>query len=83
MAKDKVYVQHKMKQKEKELFDWLESGAYLYVCGSKEPMSVDVENTLIRLVQTAGNKTAAEAEAYVANLKEEWPLPERCVLKGF
>lgn len=70
-GKDKVYVQHKMKQKEEELFNWLESGAYLYVCGSKEPMSVDVENTLIEIVQAAGSKTLAEAENYIAQLKEE------------
>ena len=70
-SKEKVYVQHKMKQKGRELFDWLESGAYLYVCGSKEPMSVDVENALINIVQECGNKTVAEAEAYVAQLKED------------
>ena len=70
-GRDKVYVQHKMQQKANELFSWLDSGAYLYVCGSKEPMSVDVENALIQIVQTAGNKTLADAEAYVEKLKEE------------
>lgn len=70
-SKEKVYVQHKMKKKEGELFQWLQNGAYLYVCGSKEPMSVDVENTLINIVQEVGGKTAAEAEAYVQQLKEE------------
>ena len=43
----KVYVQHKMQKHATELFHWLESGAHVYVCGAKEPMSMDVENTLL------------------------------------
>ena len=70
-GKDKVYVQHKMKKQQQEFYNWLQNGAYLYVCGSKEPMSVDVENTLLQIVQDAGVKTVSEAEAYVAQLKEE------------
>jgi sulfite reductase (NADPH) flavoprotein alpha-component len=70
-GKDKVYVQHKMKKQQAELYNWLQNGAYLYVCGSKEPMSMDVENTLINIIQEVGNKTIEEAEAFVAQLKEE------------
>jgi sulfite reductase (NADPH) flavoprotein alpha-component len=48
--KRKIYVQDRMKEKSAELLDWLEGGARLYVCGSKTPMSEDVENTLLELV---------------------------------
>lgn len=70
-GRDKVYVQHKMQKERKELFSWLQSGATLYVCGTKEPMSVDVENTLIQIIEAEGIKTREDAEAYVAQLKED------------
>ena len=67
---EKVYVQHKMHRHASELFAWLQSGAHLYVCGAKQPMSVDVENTLLSIIRQEGNKNAAQAEAYLDELKE-------------
>lgn len=69
--KEKVYVQHKMLKHGQELYDWLESGASLYVCGAKEPMSVDVEDTLMQIVEKFGDKTIEEAVQFVEDLKEE------------
>lgn len=66
----KVYVQHKMQLQAAELFSWLEAGAYVYICGAKEPMSVDVENTLLAIIQQQGKKNAAQAESYLDELKE-------------
>ena len=67
---EKVYVQHKMQQRSAELFQWLESGAHVYVCGAKEPMSVDVENTLLDVIRREGKKNAAQAESYLDELRE-------------
>lgn len=67
----KIYVQHKMVQYGAAFFEWLQQGAYVYVCGAKEPMSVDVENTLLYIVQKHGNLTIAQAEEYLERLKEE------------
>ncbi|MEI6948355.1 flavodoxin domain-containing protein [Paraflavisolibacter sp. H34] len=69
--KEKVYVQHKMLQYGEELYNWISSGASVYVCGAKEPMSVDVEATLLQIVQQYGNKSADAAAQYVAQLKED------------
>jgi sulfite reductase (NADPH) flavoprotein alpha-component len=66
----KVYVQHKMEQRAAEVFDWLENGAHIYVCGAKEPMSVDVENTLLGIIREQGNKTSDQAANYLDELKE-------------
>jgi sulfite reductase (NADPH) flavoprotein alpha-component len=54
----KVYVQHRMQQQAAGLFQWLESGAHLYLCAGKEPMSVDVENTLLEIIRQEGNRNA-------------------------
>jgi sulfite reductase (NADPH) flavoprotein alpha-component len=67
---EKVYVQHKMQRQSAELFSWIESGAFLYVCGAKEPMSLDVEHTLLDIIRREGNRNAAQAEAYLEELKE-------------
>ena len=69
--KEKIYVQHKMKKKGKELYEWLQNGASVYVCGAKDPMSRDVENTLAEIIQTHGKKKQEEAFELINQLKSE------------
>jgi len=68
--KEKVYVQHKMEKHSAELYRWLESGAHVYICGAREPMSVDVEKTLLGIIRKEGGKTNGQAEAYLEELIE-------------
>jgi sulfite reductase (NADPH) flavoprotein alpha-component len=68
---EKIYVQHKLKKKGKEVYDWLQSGSTFYVCGTKDPMSVDVENALAEIIQTHGNKKETEAFEFINELKSE------------
>lgn len=68
---EKVYVQHKMLRYASEFYEWLENGAHIYICGAKEPMSVDVENTLLLIIRQCGNKSLQEANEYLNALKEE------------
>jgi sulfite reductase (NADPH) flavoprotein alpha-component len=67
---NKRYVQHKMTKQGAELFRWLEGGAYLYVCGSKDPMSVDVEHALLDIIRVHGDRSSSGAENYLSELKE-------------
>lgn len=67
---EKVYVQHKMLKQSAELFEWINAGAHIYICGAKEPMSMDVEQTLIEIITQSGGKKEAEAIAYLDELKE-------------
>jgi len=67
----KIYVQDKMKKYGAEFFEWLQAGAYIYLCGAKEPMSVDVEQALLDIIKQFGNKKDSEAVAYLDKLKEE------------
>ena len=69
--KEKIYVQHRLLEHAADVYQWLEGGAYLYICGAKEPMSVDVEATLIQVAQAQGGKTAEEAVVWLEVLKEE------------
>jgi sulfite reductase (NADPH) flavoprotein alpha-component len=67
----KVYVQDRMRENAKELFDWLEAGAAFYVCGDASRMAKDVDAALQEIVQVASNATPASASEYVAKLKAE------------
>jgi sulfite reductase (NADPH) flavoprotein alpha-component len=69
--KEKIYVQHKMLQHGAELYEWLNGGASFFVCGKKHPMSSDVENTLLQIIEKYGNKTNEEAKKYLEHLEEE------------
>lgn len=66
---EKIYVQHKLQQKAQEVYHWLESGASLYVCGAKDPMSKDVENTLLEIIQWEGKQSPEEARLYLEDLE--------------
>ncbi len=67
----KVYVQHRMLEKARELYGWLQEGAHFYVCGSVNPMAANVHAALVGIVQNEGGKSKEEAEAYVAGLREQ------------
>ncbi len=68
---EKIYVQHKMMQHGNEFFEWMHTGAYIYVCGAKDPMSFDVEQTLLKIIEQYGERSAIDAEKYLDNMKEE------------
>ena len=67
----KVYVQNRMLENAKELWGWLQSGAYFYVCGDAKRMAKDVDAALHKIVQEHGGKSVDEANAYVEKLKTE------------
>ncbi len=66
----KIYVQDRIKENAKELLEWLDGGATLYVCGSKEPMSKDVENALAEIISDAKSISLEAANDYLAELEE-------------
>jgi sulfite reductase (NADPH) flavoprotein alpha-component len=68
---EKIYVQHRMLEKSKELYNWIDNGAHFYISGTKDPMSKDVENILLQIIEQEGNKSKEEAKAYLEKMKEE------------
>ncbi len=70
-TEEKVYVQHQMKKQSKELFEWLEQGAYVYICGDEKHMAHDVHNTLLSIIQEKGAMSKEKAESYLANLQQQ------------
>ena len=68
--KEKYYVQHRMLEKGKELYEWIQRGAHVYISGTRSPMSEDVEKAWIDIFYTHGGKSAPEAEDFLNELKE-------------
>jgi sulfite reductase (NADPH) flavoprotein alpha-component len=61
----KIYVQHRMLENAKELWNWLQNGAYFYVCGDAKRMAKDVHQALITIAQKEGGLSPDAAADYV------------------
>ena len=68
---EKIFVHDKILEQGQELYDWIQSGAYLFVCGEKAPMSVEVENVLLNIFEQYGGLSKEGAQTYFDKLKEE------------
>lgn len=67
----KIYVQHLLEKNGKEIYQWLENGAYIYVCGDAHKMAKDVEETLRNIILTHGGKDLKQAQDYIKKLRTE------------
>ncbi|OJU41457.1 MAG: hypothetical protein BGN96_02545, partial [Bacteroidales bacterium 45-6] len=67
----KIYVQDRIRERGDEFAKWLADGAYLYVCGQKEPMSRDVENAIIEVLSEQNDWNKEEAAAFLETLEIE------------
>ncbi|HBK46522.1 MAG TPA: assimilatory sulfite reductase (NADPH) flavoprotein subunit, partial [Xanthomonadaceae bacterium] len=66
----KIYVQHRMRQRGRELYGWLQDGAHLYVCGAIG-MGKDVHGALTDIVAEHGGMGADAAHDYLSTLQRE------------
>ena len=69
--KNKIYVQNVMYENKNEFYNWLESGAYLYICGDANRMAKDVEDMIIKIIMECSNISFDAAFEYLNNLKRE------------
>ena len=67
----KIYVQHKLWERRRDLVEWLENGAYFYVCGDAKAMAKDVRSTLARAYADVKGVSPEIAEQAVAKLESE------------
>jgi sulfite reductase (NADPH) flavoprotein alpha-component len=68
---EKIYVQHRMWEARRDLVDWLEGGAYFYVCGDAKAMAKDVRATLVRAFADVKAISGEAAERSVGALERE------------
>jgi sulfite reductase (NADPH) flavoprotein alpha-component len=68
---EKVYVQHRIWERRRELIEWLDAGAYFYVCGDAKAMAKDVRATLVRAYADVKGLAPEAAEQAVAALDRD------------
>ena len=66
---EKFYVQDRMRQAGREVWQNIAEGAHVYVCGAIT-MGRDVERALVDIVATHSARSAGEAAAFVADVKK-------------
>jgi sulfite reductase (NADPH) flavoprotein alpha-component len=70
-AEEKIYVQHRMADVGRDLWQWITEGAHIYVCGDAQRMAKDVERTLVEVIATHGARTTEQATAFLADLRKQ------------
>ncbi|MGI9221670.1 MAG: diflavin oxidoreductase [Woeseiaceae bacterium] len=66
----KIYVQDRLLENSRKIFDWMERGAHVYVCGDATNMAGDVHDALLSVVRTQAGVSAEHAAEYIRNLKQ-------------
>ena len=67
---EKVYVQTRLRQQAAEVWNWIDNGAAVYICGDASRMAADVNEALVDICQRQGNKTRQDAGAFLDRLSE-------------
>lgn len=67
----KLYVQHRLAERSRLIFERLENGAYFYVCGDKDRMAPDVQSAVSSIIARESGRDAAFAAEYLKNLKKQ------------
>ncbi|MEO6986490.1 MAG: assimilatory sulfite reductase (NADPH) flavoprotein subunit [Paralcaligenes sp.] len=65
---DKVYVQDKLLESAVDVFNWIQAGAHVYVCGDANRMAKDVQQTLMQIAHNEGGLDLEQAKQWLDNL---------------
>jgi len=67
---EKIYVQDRLREQGRDVYDWLERGAHVYVCGDGQAMAADVHQALAEVITAHGDKTEDQATDYLESMKQ-------------
>ena len=67
---EKIYVQHRILQHGKEVWQWLQDGAHVYICGDATRMAKDVEQALLNVISEYGQLTQDQAQEFLTELRK-------------
>ena len=67
---EKVYVQDKLREEAANVWQWLQDGAHVYICGDAARMAKDVERALLDIIAGEGGMHADDAEEYLDELRQ-------------
>jgi sulfite reductase (NADPH) flavoprotein alpha-component len=67
----KIYVQDRMRENAREVWQWINGGAHFYVCGDAKRMAKDVDLALHQIISEQGGFTLPQAVEFVKKMKHE------------
>ncbi len=67
----KVYVQDRIKEHAVELYQWIQEGAYIYVCGDAQHMAESVETALTNVISTQANINKSQAQQTLSQMTKD------------
>lgn len=70
-SQTKRYVQHEMLDHARELYNWIQEGANIYICGDAKVMAKDVTETLLIIFQEQGKFSFDQAKEFLRSLRKE------------
>lgn len=65
---EKIYVQDRLRERAADLYDWIQGGAHVYVCGDATRMAKDVHQALLRIAQDEGGLDETQAKQWLDDL---------------
>lgn len=65
----KIYVQDKLLAQATNIWQWLQQGAYLYVCGDADNMAKAVNIALLQIIMQQGQYNEEQANSYLDELR--------------
>jgi len=68
---EKIYVQHRMMEQKQILWQWIQEGAIIYVCGDAEKMAKQVESCFLSLFSSEGGLSEEHARAFLQDLRKQ------------
>lgn len=68
---EKIYVQHRIREQGRELFQWIDDGASIYLCGDSSRMAVDVNDMLLQVIAEQGGLSATAAHEYLLTMQKD------------
>ncbi len=68
---EKIYVQHRMLAQGSILWQWLEDGATVCVCGDASRMAKDVHQALLQIISEHGRMSDEKAEQWLSAMTRE------------
>lgn len=68
---EKIYVQDKLRERGAEVWQWLQEGAHIYVCGDANRMAKDVEQALLEIIAEQGSMDLETADEFLSELRQD------------
>ena len=67
----KIYVQDRLRERAEELWNWIERGAHIYVCGDATRMAKDVQDALLSIFEERGKLSSEQANEFLKQLRRD------------